>query len=119
MRSWRGSWAAAQLTGVLFSSFAWLVFAAMWPIIGLGGLVLGVCYLLGRNSRAGLRWRFGVRSASALEQRMLLAAAFTLSPRVEATSGAFCTVDLQGADPRHTERALQLRVSGFLMSCAT
>jgi protein ImuB len=43
-------------------------------------------------------------------QRLLLAAAFALSPRVESTAQGLCTVDLQGADPVRTEAALHRQV---------
>jgi protein ImuB len=40
--------------------------------------------------------------------RLLQAAAFGLSPRVEIDFGGSCTVDLQGADPGRTEAAMRL-----------
>ena len=44
-------------------------------------------------------------------QRLLLAAGFTLAPRVEATAAGCCTVDLQGADPDRLPGSLRRRAA--------
>ena len=47
-------------------------------------------------------------------QRLLLAAAFALSPRVESTAQGCCTVDLQGADAARVEAALHRQILELL-----
>lgn len=58
---------------MLASSFLWLMVGAVWPVLWVVGLVYGVVLVAGRHSRAGLSWRFGVRPASELENRLVLA----------------------------------------------
>lgn len=74
MNGWRGSWAAAQITGAIFSSFVWIV---VWGL-SLPALVvtaaIGVAVLITRNTRPMLWWRFVATPASAFERDTILTA---------------------------------------------
>ena len=62
--SWRGAWFRAQITGLMFSSFVWLVVAGLSLPSAATGLAACVVWLVGRNTRAGLWWQFGARPAT-------------------------------------------------------
>ena len=72
--SWRGAWFRAQITGLMFSSMVWLMVAGPSLPAAAAGLAVGVVCLLGRNTRAGLWWRFGARPATPFERNQVSAA---------------------------------------------
>jgi hypothetical protein len=71
---WRGAWAAAQITGVLFSTLVWIVVWGLSLPAFAGALVVGAIAVAGRNTRPMLCWRFGARSANDLEREAMLTA---------------------------------------------
>ncbi len=74
MPRWRACWAAAQITGVLVSSYVWLLLALTSPTATAAVVLVGVGYVVGRTSRAGMWWRFGARPATSAERDRVLAA---------------------------------------------
>ena len=70
------------------------------------GIVPGFTVTLAMARCPGIILRTRDPLAEVEAQRLLLAAAFTLAPRVEATAAGCCTVDLQGAQPDRTEAAV-------------
>lgn len=74
MNGWRGTWAAAQMTGVIFSSLVWIVVWGLSLRALAGALVVGAIAVAGRNSRPMLWWRFGARRANDLEREAILSA---------------------------------------------
>ncbi len=74
MPRWRACWAAAQITGVLVSSYVWLLLALAFPAATAAIVLAGVGYVVGRTGRAGMWWRFGARPATSAEQHRVLAA---------------------------------------------
>lgn len=77
--SWRGAWLLAQITGLVFSSMIWLVVAGLSLTAAAAAVAVGVVWLLGRNTRAGLWWRFGSRPATRFERDQVLAAIVPIS----------------------------------------
>ena len=74
MNGWRGTWAAAQITGVIFSS---LVRIVVWGL-SLPALVVamaaGTVLVIGRNTRPMLWWRFGAAPANDYQRDTMLTA---------------------------------------------
>lgn len=71
---WRGSWAAAQITGVILSSLVWAVLLGGWRVTGLVAILLGLAYVVGFRTRPGLWWRFGIRRPTPQQRDAVLAA---------------------------------------------
>ncbi len=74
MSSWRGAWAAAQVTGVLFSTLVWIAvwglsLPSLMVILAVGAAAVG-----GRNTPPMLWWRFGAQPANDLEREAMLTA---------------------------------------------
>ena len=74
MNGWCGSWAAAQITGVIFSSLVWIVVGGLsFPALVVTAAI-SVALVIGRNTPPMLWWRFGARPASDSQRDMMLTA---------------------------------------------
>jgi len=72
------------------------------------GVTPGLAVTLAMAQCPGIVLRPRDHIAEVEAQRILIATAFSLSPRVEATAAGCCTVDLQGADAVRTEAQMRL-----------
>ena len=75
------------------------------------GVAPGLAVTLAMSRCPGIVLRTRDPGAEVEAHRLLMAAAFTLAPRVESTGPGCCTVDLQGADPGRTEALMRLRAA--------
>ena len=74
MNRWRGTWAAAQITGVVFSSLVWIVVWGLSLPALLVALAVAVALLVGRNTGVMLWWRFGATPAGDFQRDTMLTA---------------------------------------------
>jgi hypothetical protein len=74
VNGWRGTWARAQITGVLFSGLVWIVVWGLSLPALLGILLVGVAAVSARNTWPMLWWRFGARPANDFQRDAMLAA---------------------------------------------
>ncbi len=74
MNGWRGTWAAAQITGVLFSSLVWIVVWGLSLPTMLVTMAVGTVLQIGRNTRPMLWWRFGAAKQSDFQRDTMLTA---------------------------------------------
>ena len=74
VNGWRGTWAAAQVTGVIFSSLVWIVVCGLsFPALAVTAAI-SVALVIGRNTRPMLWWRFGAAPANDFQRDTVLAA---------------------------------------------
>jgi protein ImuB len=71
----------------------------------------GLAATLAMSRCPGIALRQRDPEAEVEAHRLLIAAAFTLAPRVESTGAGCCTVDLQGAERTRTESLMRLRAA--------
>lgn len=74
MNGWRGSWAAARITGVIFSSLVWIVVWGLSLPTLLVTMAVGLVLVIGRNTRPMLGWRFGGAPANDYQRDTMLTA---------------------------------------------
>lgn len=74
MNRWRGTWAAAQITGVIFSSLVWIVVCGLSLPVLVVTAAIGLTLVIGRNTRPMLWWRFGATLANDFQRDTILTA---------------------------------------------
>jgi hypothetical protein len=74
MNRWRGTWAAAQITGAIFSSLVWIVECGLsFPALVVTAAI-GIALVIARNTPPMLWWRFGARPANDFQRDTMLTA---------------------------------------------